>query len=270
MAMKSSPRLIIAGVPVDHTTLREAAAMVLGRLLAPRGPQPMLIMGPNAHLMTLAQKHARFAEALRASDLNVPDGMSVVLASRILGHSLPERVTGGDLMEELCRQAALHGLSIFLLGGLPMAARLAARKLQRKYPGLKVAGTYCPPMGFESCREENSRIQDLIAAARPDLLFVAFGAPKQELWMHEICRSLPVGAVLSVGAALDTQAGLRRRAPRWTHRTGLEWFYRLLLEPRRLWRRYLLGNPYFLYLVLRQRFFPKDFCQLLPELHTKS
>lgn len=157
-------------------------------------------------------------------------------------------------MEILCRDSARYGLRVFFLGGLPEAAALASRQLQRRYPALSIAGTYCPPLGFERDSMECAHIRQLITEAAPDLLFVALGAPKQEIWMHENCSTLPIGAAMSVGAAFDTQCGLRRRAPRWTHRLGLEWLYRLIHEPRRLWRRYLIGNPHFVYLVMRQRF----------------
>jgi N-acetylglucosaminyldiphosphoundecaprenol N-acetyl-beta-D-mannosaminyltransferase len=267
--MKPNTRCWIANVPVDCITLEEAAAGIVNAVRKRMAGKPLLIMGPNAQLVTLAQRHAHFADALRSADVNVPDGISIVLASRLLGEFIPERVTGGDLMERLCADAVLHGLSIFLLGGLPCAAKLAAQTLKRKYPMLKVAGTYCPPLGFEHDPEENGRIRKMIADAAPDLLFVAFGAPKQEIWMRENCLSLPIGAAMSVGAALDTQAGLRKRAPRWTHKIGLEWLYRLLREPRRLWRRYLFGNTYFTYLVLRQKSAYKRLPRIQAELQSK-
>jgi N-acetylglucosaminyldiphosphoundecaprenol N-acetyl-beta-D-mannosaminyltransferase len=263
--MKNNTRCWIAGVPVDSTTLEKAATQIVDNARKQKS-RPLLILGPNAQLVTLAQNNMAFAKALRASDLSIPDGISVVLASRLLGAPLQTRVTGGDLMERLCAAAALHGLSVFLLGGLPMAAHLAAQRLRRKYPRLIIAGTYCPPLGFEHDPEENARIRKTITAAAPDLLFVAFGAPKQEIWMHENCPSLPIGAAMSVGAAFDTQAGLRRRAPGWAHKLGVEWLYRLLREPRRLWRRYLFGNTYFIYLVLRQKLLPHRFHHVQPEL----
>jgi N-acetylglucosaminyldiphosphoundecaprenol N-acetyl-beta-D-mannosaminyltransferase len=244
-------RFFMDQAPVDRVGMEFAAAWVV-RGIKHRSPRPLLIMGPNAQLVTLAATNRRFAGALQDADLSVPDGISVVLASRLLGKPISERVPGGELMERLCAESAKCGLSVFLLGGLPGAAAGAAATLARRYPGLKLAGAYCPPYGFENDVTETAKIRELISAAAPDLLCVAFGAPKQEIWMHDNCRSLPIGAAIAVGAALDTQAGLRKRAPQWTHRLGLEWLYRLAREPRRLWRRYLFGNSCFVLLVLRQ------------------
>ena len=248
------PCCTIAGIPVHRLRIEETSARIVDALRHRTSAAPFLIMGPNAQLITLAQKDPRFSEALHASALNIPDGISIVIASRILGGNISARVTGGDLMESLCLGAARHGLSVFFLGGLPEAAALTAQRFQRRYPALSIAGAYCPPSGFEHDQMERAYIRQLLTETAPDLLFVAFGAPKQEIWMHENCPTLPIGAAMSVGAAFDTQSGLRKRAPRWTHKLGLEWLYRLVHEPRRLWRRYLIGNPCFLYLVLKQRF----------------
>lgn len=246
------PRFYLHGTPIDRVPLEYAAAWVIQSLCDRQLRRPLLIMGPNAQLVTLASRQPRFAAALRSADLSIPDGISVVLAAHLLGHPIPERVTGGDLMERLCIESARHHLSVFFLGGLPGAAEGAAHKFQTEHPGFRLAGTCCPPPGFENDPIECARIRGQITEARPDLLCVAFGAPKQELWMVENCPTLPIGAAISVGAALDTQAGLRKRAPKWTHRIGCEWLYRLIREPRRLGRRYLVGNTHFLCLVARQ------------------
>jgi N-acetylglucosaminyldiphosphoundecaprenol N-acetyl-beta-D-mannosaminyltransferase len=246
------PRFVMGHVSVDRMPIDHAVAWVVHRLKHRESLSPLLIVGPNAQLVTLAACDRQFAEALQAADLSVPDGISVVLASRLLRQPIPERVTGGDLMERLCAEAARYGFSVFFLGGLPGAAAAAAASLRRRYPALRIAGTYCPPRGFERDSMESAHIRQLITDAAPDLLCVAFGAPKQEIWMHENCPSLPIGAAIAVGAALDTQAGLRTRAPQWTHALGMEWLYRLIREPKRLWRRYLFGNTQFLLLVLRQ------------------
>ncbi len=251
-ALPRPPRLLVGKVPVDRITMDYAAVLVTEALMHRGALPPLTIVGPNAYLVTLAEKNARFAEAMRAADLAVPDGISVVKAARLLGSEIPERVTGGDLMERMCAEAAHYGFRVFFLGGLPGAAMMAAHNLRERYPGLNICGTYCPPYGFEKREAERERIREAIEAAKPDLLCVAFGAPKQEIWMQENRGWLPVGAILPVGAALDTQAGLRRRAPMWIQRLGMEWCFRLAMEPRRLWRRYLIGNVEFLAVVLRQ------------------
>ncbi len=246
------PRFVLGRVPVDRISMDYAAVLVTEALLHRGELQPLTIVGPNAQLVTLAERDTRFAEAMQQADLAVPDGVSVVMASRVLGEPIPERVTGGDLLERMCQEAARYGFRVFFLGGLPGAARMAAFNLRRRYPGLNICGTYCPPEGFENDREEELRIVREIERSAPDLLCVAFGAPKQEIWMQENRNALRVGAILPVGGAFDVQAGLRRRAPRWMQRIALEWFFRLMMEPRRLGRRYLVGNTQFILLVLRQ------------------
>jgi N-acetylglucosaminyldiphosphoundecaprenol N-acetyl-beta-D-mannosaminyltransferase len=243
-------RLHLAGVPVDRLTMRQSLDWIAAQLRHP-GTQTLLVMGPNAHIISTAQRSPRFLAALHAAHLCVPDGVSILLAGRLLGRPIHERVTGGDLMEQLCALAALENLSLFFLGGLPGAAQGAANTLLHRYPGLRVQ-TCCPPYRFEDNPAELATVLDTIRAAAPDILCVALGVPRQEIWMHRHCPSLPIRLAISVGAALDTQAGLRQRAPAWTHNLGIEWAWRLAREPRRLWRRYLVGNTHFLFLVLAE------------------
>lgn len=246
------PRFILGRVPVDRISMDYAAILLVEALLH-RGDFPTLtVVGPNAQLVTLAQKDQLFAEAVQKADLSVPDGMSVVMASRLLGVPIPERVTGGDLMERMCAEAAHYGFRVFFLGGLPGAAEMAAFNLRERFPGLNICGTYCPPFGFENDPAELFWIEKVVEEAKPDLLCVAFGAPKQEIWMQRHRDRLNVGVILPVGAAFDTQAGLQRRAPQWMQRNALEWLFRVIMEPRRLWRRYLIGNTHFIFLTLRQ------------------
>ena len=237
-------RVYFGMAPVDNLSMQEATDWLLACLQAPR-KRPLLVMGPNAYLVTLAQRDSAFAQALRSASLCLADGMSVVWGARLLGRSIKERVPGGEFFEQMCAHCAQAGLSVYLLGGMPGAASRTAVLLTRRYPGLRIAGTDCPPIGFDEDEEQLRAIRTRISAARPDLLCVAFGAPRQEIWMMDHCPTLPIGAALSVGAAFDTQAGLRKRAPSWTHAIGAEWLYRLAMEPRRLWRRYLIGNSQF-------------------------
>jgi N-acetylglucosaminyldiphosphoundecaprenol N-acetyl-beta-D-mannosaminyltransferase len=246
------PRFVLGRTPIDRISMDYAALLVTEALLHRGELPPLTIAGPNAHLVNLAERDDRFAAAMQAVDLAVPDGISVVMASRLLGAPIPERVTGGDLMERMCAEAASYGFRLFFLGGLPGAAIMAAHNLRMRYPGLKICGTYSPRMGFEKDPAEVAHIRNTINFYEPDLLCVAFGAPKQEIWMQENRGKLRVGAILPVGAAFDTQSGLRRRAPQFLQLLGLEWLFRLAMEPRRLWRRYLIGNAQFVVLVFRQ------------------
>jgi N-acetylglucosaminyldiphosphoundecaprenol N-acetyl-beta-D-mannosaminyltransferase len=207
------------------------------------------IFGVNAQIANLVKENGRFANAMLTGDILYADGASIVLASWLLGSPISERVPGGELMEAICKEAAKDRLSIYLLGGLPGAALKASQLLLTRYPGLSIAGTCCPSFGFENRPEESRQVVDAIREARPDILVVCLGAPKQEIWAAENSHSLGVSLVFPGGAVFDTLAGFRRRAPYWARNTGTEWLYRLVMEPKRLWRRYLLGNPRFLWLV---------------------
>jgi N-acetylglucosaminyldiphosphoundecaprenol N-acetyl-beta-D-mannosaminyltransferase len=155
-------------------------------------------------------------------------------------------------MERICAAGAVSGMSFYIVGGIPGAAEIAANRLTERYPGLRLAGIDCPPDAFEADPGMNRQVCEKIIAAKPDFLIVALGSPKQEYWIHRNYRNLPVGIMQGVGAAVDTLAGLRQRPPVWLRKIGLEWLGRLFAEPRRLWRRYLFGNPRFLYLVFHQ------------------
>lgn len=263
LASTSGPRAVhdfaasacqIGQIRVDRLTFADAVDWVINSVESRRFKRPLFLFAVNAYVVGLAEESAEFKQAMVAADYCLPDGISVVLASRFIGERLPERVTGGDLMESLCGKAAEKGLSVYFLGGLPGAAEMTATLLKGRYPGLVVVGTCCPPFGFDLDPEYRRQLQATLERAKPDLLFVAFGAPKQELWIANNCPGLPVGAALGVGAALDTQSGLMRRAPEWTHKIGMEWLYRLAKEPKRLWRRYTFGNLKFAVIILTTLF----------------
>ncbi|MBW3655442.1 MAG: WecB/TagA/CpsF family glycosyltransferase [Gemmatimonadetes bacterium] len=247
----ASARVLIAGVPVDALTRQEAARWVLDRARA--GGPPAYVVTPNAHHVALLRESSRFRRAYADAALSVADGISLVWASRVLGRPLPERVAGVDLFEDVCAAAAGGGIRVFLLGGRPAAAEEAARVLRRQYPGLEVAGTHCPPFGFENDPAEAERVAQAVRAAAPHVLFVALGAPKQEVWLQDNLPSLGVPVGVGVGAAFDFVSGQVRRAPRWMRRAGLEWLFRVMVEPRRLWKRYAVYNTRFIALVFRQR-----------------
>jgi N-acetylglucosaminyldiphosphoundecaprenol N-acetyl-beta-D-mannosaminyltransferase len=147
--------------------------------------------------------------------------------------------------------AARRGYSIFLLGAAEGVAAEAAKTLRQKYPGLRIAGVYSPPLGFEKDDRQNAEVTHMLRAARPDVCLVALGAPKQEEWMHRFSEASGVPVMMGVGATLDFVSGRVKRAPRWMQRAGLEWFWRLCAEPRRLWKRYLVDDSLFFVLLAR-------------------
>jgi N-acetylglucosaminyldiphosphoundecaprenol N-acetyl-beta-D-mannosaminyltransferase len=245
-------RCVIGNLSVDRLTFAQAVTWLTSAILNHRSGLPIFIAGTNAFISVLAQQNPKFKEAMNAVTLVFADGISIVLASKLLKKPVPERIPGGELMVELCGMAANQQLRIYLLGGLPGAAVNAAIKLKTLFPELQVAGTYCPPLGFELDQAESAKVREQVLAAKPDILFVAFGCPKQEIWVHENSPIFPVRAIMPVGAAFDTLAGLRLRAPKIAQQTGTEWLFRLIMEPRRLWKRYLIGNFQFAALVFRQ------------------
>jgi N-acetylglucosaminyldiphosphoundecaprenol N-acetyl-beta-D-mannosaminyltransferase len=187
-----------------------------------------------------------------AADIAVADGMPLVWLSRLYRHPLRERIAGVDLADRCAWLASTKGYRVFLLGAGPGVAQSTASVLSERYSGLDVAGTYTPPLGEFSAAEE-ARIAQAIALAQPDILLVALPTPRQELWNHANVRRWNVPVVIGVGAAFDMLSGEVNRAPAWMQHSGLEWLFRLVREPRRLWKRYLIHDTAVLFQVLTSR-----------------
>jgi N-acetylglucosaminyldiphosphoundecaprenol N-acetyl-beta-D-mannosaminyltransferase len=231
-------RIELGGVLIDNVDLDAAVQRIAGFLTSGKSHQVVTV---NLDFLSIAQRNARFRRTLNTSDMAVADGMPLVWASRLRGDPLPQRVAGVDLVNESCRLPPERGESVFLLVAWPGVADQAALKLEERYPGLRVAGTYSPPVGAIS-RKENARIIRMINNAQPGFLFVALGAPRQDLWIHDNHQQLDVRVSMGVGCVFDVLAGAVVRAPAWMQRAGLEWAYRLGQEPSRLWRRYLVND----------------------------
>lgn len=244
------PRLRIAGAPVDACTFEEAVQRIVER--AGGGAPPAYVLTPNAHHTVMLEESAEFRDTYEKAWLSLADGMSIVWAARALGTPVPEKISGSDLLPAVCKAVAATDRSVFFLGGRPGAAEEAARVLQQCYPGLRVAGTHCPPMGFERDERENEMAREAVRAAAPSILFVGLGAPKQEYWIRDNHQALGVPVSIGIGVTLEFVAGMVKRAPKWMRSSGLEWLYRLGQEPRRLWKRYAVTNPRFVALVLAQ------------------
>jgi N-acetylglucosaminyldiphosphoundecaprenol N-acetyl-beta-D-mannosaminyltransferase len=208
------------------------------------------IAATSMHGIVEAQHDSSFKEILNSTDLVVPDGMPLVWLGRHQGHLLRRRVYGPDLLLTFCEESAKKGYRHFFYGGEPGVAERLGASLKARFPGLNVVGMCSPPFRQLSANEEEEMI-GMIGRAAPDVLWVGLGTPKQERWMHEHKGRLRVPVLVGVGAAFDMLSGRRKQAPRLLREHGLEWFFRLLQEPRRLWRRYLVyGSKFIAYLLL--------------------
>jgi N-acetylglucosaminyldiphosphoundecaprenol N-acetyl-beta-D-mannosaminyltransferase len=204
------------------------------------------------HTVMACQEDRELREAVLGSDLTVPDGQPLVWAMNALGHDLSSRVYGPDLMARYCERAALSGARMFLYGGRNQGALVQlALNLRTRYPGLNIVGGYAPPFRPLTGEEEDF-ILDEINRSQADVVWVGIGVPKQEKWMAAMRPRLKAPVLVGVGAAFDFHAGLVPQAPSWMQSMGLEWAYRLLQEPGRLWKRYLRYNPRFVAGFLRQ------------------
>jgi N-acetylglucosaminyldiphosphoundecaprenol N-acetyl-beta-D-mannosaminyltransferase len=229
------PPIAILGVPFDNVTKQEAVALIESMIAS---GQPHYLVTPNVDFLVQARRDVELRRILFEAHLVLCDGTPLVWASRVLGNALPERVAGADLVPLLIQIAAQKKYRLFLLGAAPAAAERAVTRLQQQYPELLIAGHYSPP--FNHLLEmDHEEIKRRIVEAKPDLLFVSFGCPKQEKWVAMNYRSLGVPVTAGVGATIDFLAGQVKRAPVWMQRSGTEWMFRLAQEPRRLLRRYV-------------------------------
>lgn len=242
-------RIAVGHAMIDNCSSEQVCASIVAH--AQNRGEPAHVITPNAQHIVLLEKDRELQEVYDHADLVIPDGVSLLIAARLYGRSLQQRVAGVDLFKELCRLAAEHDLHVFFLGGRPGSAELSAAVLKSEYPGLWCS-TYCPPFGFEQSAGGLMRTADAITAARPDILFAALGAPKQEYWIYRHGLKLSIPVCIGVGGSFEMVGGVVPRAPLWVQKIACEWLYRLCREPRRMWRRYLIGNLEFGAIVLRQ------------------
>jgi N-acetylglucosaminyldiphosphoundecaprenol N-acetyl-beta-D-mannosaminyltransferase len=232
------PSFNVTGVRVDAVTMQEAISRL--KWWIGDGRQSEYVAVTGMHGISEALKDPNFREILKQAGLVVPDGMPLVWLARWHTRPLRRRVTGSELMETFCRETGSK-YRHFFYGGAPGVAEGLARVLQERY-GIVVAGVYAPPFRPLTQNEERE-LEEAVKAAAPDILWVGLSTPKQERWMHAHRNTLRVPVMLGVGAAFDMNSGKLKRAPLWMQCAGLEWFYRLAVEPRRLWRRYLIAIP---------------------------
>lgn len=236
-------RVNLLGVEIDALSMEETVERVAGLI---RNYRPFRVMTLNPEYLYQAQFDRELLDLARRADLVTADGEGIVWACRVAGCPVPERVTGIDLMLRLLERASLSGWSVYLLGAAPGVAAAAAERLCRDYPGLRVAGSR---HGYFQADEE-SRIVQEIKKTRPDLLFVALGAPKQEIWIDRCLEETGASVAIGVGGSFDVLAGRVRRAPRWVRHLRLEWLARLFRQPSR-WRRQMV-LPLFAWTVIKK------------------
>ncbi|MBC7264694.1 MAG: WecB/TagA/CpsF family glycosyltransferase [Chloroflexi bacterium] len=242
--MADRKSLYILGVRVDDVTYNEAVVEI-DCFVRKRTPHQIVTVNPE--FIIAARRDVEFRHIINHAALSLPDGAGLLWASRLLGHPLRERVTGVDMLQHLADLATQRGYAIFLLGAAPGVAAEAARRLAERFPRLMIAGTH---VGSPEPTEE-PEIIEIVRCAAPDMLFVAYGAPKQDKWIARNLDRLGVPVAMGVGGAFDFISGRAQRAPMWMRRAGLEWLHRLYREPWR-WRR-MLALPAFAWLVITER-----------------
>ena len=237
----------VLGVRIDLVQIPKVLEIVSGWI--ENKEQGKYIVVSNAYDVVVCRRDPRIKNAVNSSALTVSDGISLVLLARIKGFSVKKRVYGPDLMLNFLKVAQEKGYSSFFYGTTEATLGLLLRHLKSEFPSLKISGCYAPPFG-EMTKEEDEKVIALINGAKPDVIWVGLGCPKQQLWMYSHKDAFRVPVMVGVGAAFDFLAGVKPQAPLWIRDNGFEWLFRLVTEPKRLWRRYLIDYPLFVYYVL--------------------
>ena len=247
--LNSEPaRVTIAGGWVHKLTMAQTIDRIDNAIAQGQGGW---VVTPNLDILHKLTHDDEFAKLVEPATLRLADGMPLVWASKLAGDPLPERVAGSDLVWHICQRAAERNYSVFLLGGDEGIADKAAGVLQEKYQGLRVVGTHCPPFGFEKDETEMQTIRTKLSDTNPDIVLVALGCPKQERLIETLRHDFPKAWFFGIGISLSFVTGDVKRAPTWIRRLGLEWVHRLLQEPGRLARRYILvGIPFALRVLI--------------------
>lgn len=232
-------RMKFLNTEVDNVTMSEAVQKIEQLILSKK---PSYVVTPNVDHIVKLETDMEFKEVYKEADLILTDGMPLIWISKIKKTPIKEKVSGSDLFPEVCKLAAEKGYKVFLLGAAEGVAAKAAENLKHRYSGLNIVGTYSPSYGFEKNKDEIKRIVEMINEVKPDILAVGLGAPKQEKFLYNFRKKLNVPVSLAIGASIDFEAGNVERAPKWMQKSGLEWSYRLIKEPKRMFKRYLIDD----------------------------
>lgn len=249
MALNPKRRVDVLGVHVSTLDL-PTAVNEIGRWI--HEGERHYVCVRDAHGVMLAQKDETFRQIQNASGLTTPDGMPMVWCGRWAGEKEMSRVYGPDLIQAVTERAGLEGWKFFYYGGTEGVAEELAEEIKRRAPGVQNVGTYCPPFR-PLTTEERADVIEQINDSGADIVWVGLSSPKQEFWMDDVRDELNAAALIGIGAAYDMLTGRVRQAPRWIQRSGFEWLFRLIMEPKRLWRRYVLNLPQFAWLLARNK-----------------
>lgn len=239
----------IGGVPIHAITFEQALDQIEKLVRLGKGGY---VVTPNVDHIVEFQSNREFKASYQHADLVLADGMPILWASHLIGPRLPQKISGSDLIEPLMRRAAQCGFRVYLLGTKAEVAALAKQKLCGQIPGLQIVGMDSPYVDISAPADAHLPILDRIRAAKPDIVLMALGSPKQEIFVYRYKDQIAPAVSVGIGAGLDFIAGSIPRAPRWISNAGLEWLYRLGKEPRRLWRRYLVRDPKFALILLEE------------------
>lgn len=247
--MPAKENIVVSDVRIDMVQMPEIISSIENWIA--EGSFGNYVVVSNAYDLVMNAQDEAIKKSANNSNLTIPDGFSLVMLGRLHGYPLAKRAYGPDLMFEFLKLAEKKGYSNFFYGSTEETLKLLVNNLKKKLPNLTIVGTLSPP--FRELSEEEKKEQvDIINQSHPDLVWVGLGTPKQQLWMYEYKDKLKVPVLVGTGAAFDFLAGSKVQAPRWMRDNGLEWLFRLISEPRRLWKRYLIGNLVFLRLFLKE------------------
>ncbi|MCD7892957.1 MAG: WecB/TagA/CpsF family glycosyltransferase [Erysipelotrichaceae bacterium] len=243
-------RINFLNTEIDNISMNEAIEIIDGYV---NDGKYHYVVTPNVDHIVKLENDEEFMNVYKNADLIVTDGKPLIWISKLLGNPIKEKISGSDLFPKVCELANENHYSIFLLGAAEGVANIAADNILKKYPNLIISGTYSPPYGFEKDKNEIRKIIDMLINSNTDILAVGLGAPKQEKFISNYYTDYKIPVSLAIGATIDFEAGNVKRAPKWISNLGFEWLYRLIKEPRRMFKRYLIDDVKILKIYFKYR-----------------
>lgn len=232
-------RMKFMNIEIDNLTMKETLQVIKSLI---KEKKSAYVVTPNVDHIVQLETNKELKQVYTNASLILADGKPLLWIAKWYGTPIKEKISGSDLFPVLCKMASEEGYKMFFLGAAEGVAAKAAKNLAQKYTGLQIVGTYSPPFGFEKDKEEMLKIKEMIKKAKPDILIVGLGCPKQEMFMYHHCMEIGVPISFGLGASLDFEAGNIKRAPKWMTNHGLEWLFRITQDPKRMAKRYLIND----------------------------